>query len=450
MATTSPATSNIARALTAMAEVTDGSKPNHANFWAGRETFATVAARSAPDAKPASGLPTPPNSISPTLPPQAYKPNVAAGPPTPPAAAHDDSDIDLQDAVDHANSQDVAGATLHRDADSDSVGNISPTMLAQHHLPRILLEHGPLAIRYIMSYLCQQTPGFAGIPPARARRLVVAALEGRGEDGGQGCLHKEITFEKVGWGRWEARRNGQLRRENYRAGATSAGMAVPPAPTGLQIPGPHNGSKSRRDTVGTSIGADSVFSHQSDAGYDTPMDDVSTLDHEADKHSVDRSRSHRSSEFVDLFHDDSIVLEGESTDVEDWEAIGPEALRQGSYDSSNTTKRRHRPTVKSSSSYSSRPFHTSQDRGNRDRGGPLPTNKTISKSMPQHTAVYHSFSFSKQRSTSQVRKHLQQLQRRVTSDKADNIKASSSADPEARAAVEALLALGGVPNGGHV
>ena len=448
MATTSPATSNIARALTAMAESTDVPKPNRANFWAGRDSFATVAARSAPDAQSASGLPTPPNSISPILPPQGFRSGVvAAGPPTPPAAGHEDSDIDLQDAVDHANSQGAAHATVHGDANSDAVGNITPTMLAQHHLPGILLEHAPLAIRYIMGYLNQQVPGFSGIPPARARRLVVAALEGRSEDGEQGSLNKDIVFEKVGWGRWDARRVGQPRRESHTISAMTVNKSHSPALTGLQIPGQRAGPKRRRDTVGTSIGEDSLFSHPSDHGYDTPMDDVSTLDHDIDKVSIDKSRSNRSSELPDPFHDDPFILEGDSTDLEDWESIGAEALRQGSYTSSTMTTRPSRPTVKQSSSYSSsRPFHNQQhDRGSRGRGGPLPANKTISKSVPHHrTAMYHNFPFSKERSGSQARKHLQHhLQRRLAGDTVSDVKDRGSTDPEARAAVEALLALGG-------
>ena len=444
MATTSPATSNIARALTAMAESFEAKKSNPGNFWAGRESFATVAARSAPDAKPASGLPTPPNSISPTIPPQVYKTAVAAGPPTPPAVGQDDSDIDLQDAVDHANSQDA----VHREVNSDAVGSITPTMLAQHHLPGVLLEHGPLAIRYIMGYLCQQVPGFSGIPPARARRIVVAALEGRSEDGEHGSLNKDIAFEKVGWGRWNARQKGQARRDQQRTESKSFEQLGSPTSTGLKIPGQRSAVEHRQETSARSVGAASCYSHRSDAGYDTPMDDGSTHDHESERASVDKYRSHWSSDITDLFLDDNIVLEGESTDVEDWESLGPEALRQGSYPSSTATKRPSRPSVNHSSSYTSRLYHTNHDRSSRGRGGPLPLHKTISKSVPQRSAMYTNFPFSNQRSGSHARKQQQELQRRVTSDKPENIRESSNADdPEAKAAVEVLLALGG---GGNV
>ena len=66
-------------------------------------------------------------------------------------------------------------------------------MLAKYHLPDIMLSHGPLAIRHIMGYLTTSVPGFAGIPPAKARRLVVGALEGRGGEGGG--VDGDVEFE---------------------------------------------------------------------------------------------------------------------------------------------------------------------------------------------------------------------------------------------------------------
>ena len=65
----------------------------------------------------------------------------------------------------------------------------------------------PLAIRHIMGYLATSVPGFAAIPPTKARRLVVASLERSGGD--PGLPHGGVVFEKVGWGRWDARRRGQ-------------------------------------------------------------------------------------------------------------------------------------------------------------------------------------------------------------------------------------------------
>lgn len=144
-------------------------------------------------------LPTPPNSISPALPPHGLKAQLQKARLTP-----IDSDLDLQDGQDEA-------AGVHgspRSSPYDSAGAITPMMLAKFHLPEILLSHGPLAIRHIMGYLTTSVPGFAGIPPAKARRVVVSALEGRGGGGEGGGLDGDVEFEKVGWGRWDARRRG--------------------------------------------------------------------------------------------------------------------------------------------------------------------------------------------------------------------------------------------------
>lgn len=105
-------------------------------------------------------LPTPPNSISPTLPPQAFKKQDLRRPGSPPLATspHVDSDIDLGDA-----------ATDQRQSahGSDNVGEITPSMLARYHLPEIMLNQGPLAIRHVMAYLTTSVPGFSRIPPAK-------------------------------------------------------------------------------------------------------------------------------------------------------------------------------------------------------------------------------------------------------------------------------------------
>ena len=302
-------------------ESVDIPKPRD-NFWAGKESFAAVAAKSLPGQKHTAGLPTPPNSLSPSLPPQAYKNRISSGPLTPPAPAHVDSDIDLEDAVEHAKAQDSPqrGLTAHglsKLADLDAVGNITPGLLAKHHLPGILLENGPLAIRHVMGYLTTSVPGFSGIPPAKARRLVVGALESRGNDGTQGGVDGDVIFEKVGWGRWNARKRGHQTLE------TRDSQHQAPCPQGtLRIPI----SSTRRDrTQGMAT------SHDSDRDYDTPMEDTISFDHEADQMSLDGIGVSRhtcdQAEQKKGFHDDL----DETTDEEDWASIGAAALRQGSY-----------------------------------------------------------------------------------------------------------------------
>ena len=326
-------TSSIALALAGMTEsVNTPNKPHDAGFWAGKESFAAVAAKSLPLKNKTSGLPTPPNSISPSLPPQIYKDRAPNGPPTPPAAIHVDSDIDLEDAVEHAKAQvcpqrGLTARRLQSLESPDAVGDITPTMLAKHHLPGILLDNGPLAIRHVMGYLTTSVPGFSGIPPAKARRLVVGALEGRGIDGQQGGLNEDVIFEKVGWGRWDARKRGRPSRAHHAA-----------PPMGLQIPSSHKHPDRTRTLP--------FGSHPSDNLYDTPMDDTSMPEHEADKMSLDGDicvSPPPASYTLALDDVDDI------TDEEDWASIGAAALRQGSCPLTggilSTHRRRHQPYV---------------------------------------------------------------------------------------------------------
>lgn len=319
--TSSNVTSSIALALAGMTESVDIPKPRD-NFWAGKESFAAVAAKSLPTKKPTAGLPTPPNSLSPSLPPQPYKVPISAGPLTPPAPKEVDSDIDLEDAVEHAKEQNspqrsLATRGLCRLADLDAVGTITPGLLAKHHLPGILLENGPLAIRYIMGYLTTSVPGFSGIPPAKARRLVVGALEGRGVDGQQGGIDGDVIFEKVGWGRWDARKRGQPARE----ARESQCHQTPLLQGGLRIPVTSTRQDRTRDL-------NYATSHDSGKDYDIPIEDVDMLEHEAEKMSIDGLDSCSSSPKRRSIPDDDL---GDVTDEEDWASIGAAALRQASF-----------------------------------------------------------------------------------------------------------------------
>jgi hypothetical protein len=313
------AVSSIGMALAGHTASVDIPKPRDAGNES-RGDFTVAAAR---PGQPAM-LPTPPNSISPTLPPHTFKHKHALDlPHSPPTASmHVDSDIDLQDAVEHANSQDQVthGPTANN---LDSVGAITPGMLAKYHLPDILLIHGPLAIRHVMGYLTTSVPGFAGIPPAKARRLVVGALEGRGNGGEGGGVDGHVIFEKVGWGRWDARRRGQPARDQHAYTASSPPSSVPNSYGGVQIP---QNSQWRnpggRPAYGTSMADSAIFSH-SDLDYG---------DHEADKMSLDGdSREYcSSSEMPDDAIPDDEWNEGDMTDEEDWARIGADALRSRS------------------------------------------------------------------------------------------------------------------------
>lgn len=249
-------------------------------------------------------LPTPPHSLSPNLPPTNRRPS--------------DSDIDLKDAPAENNA--LNAEALDRLGDLDSVGAITPGLLAKHHLPDILLSHGPLAIRHIMGYLTTSVPGFSRITSAKARRLVVAALEGRGSGTEGAGTNGDVIFEKVGWGRWDARLSGQPARDRSSHTITPPGSLPNSYSHALQVPqrSQHSGS----EALGTSLTATSAAFSHSEADYD----DQDMLEHEADKMSLDGNDDAYASSVPG--EDIDIDLgEGDVTEDEDWQSIGAEALR---------------------------------------------------------------------------------------------------------------------------
>ena len=317
-----PPISTIGMALAGKSGSVDIPKPAVAGVWDGKETFASVAAKSVPSKGRRGELPTPPNSISPSLPPHAFKDTLDHAPLTPPAHGVE-SDIDLQDAVEHAAAQDKSargyafGTGNNSPGEVDSTGNITSTLLATHHLPGILLSHGPLAIRHIMGYLTTSVPGFSGIPPAKARRVVVGALESRGEANGEaaGGVEGDVIFEKVGWGRWDARRRGQSSTSGSRRNSPNAmphgrKSSSPYARNTYHIAHRPRHPRNRMPSL-TSVS----ISHQSE--------------NEADRMSLDGGGGGSAScseAPEDAFADDD---EGEVTDEEDWASIGAAALRSG-------------------------------------------------------------------------------------------------------------------------
>lgn len=284
-----------------------------------RDTFTGVAARSVPVTKSLPHtLPTPPNSISPALPPHGLRAQLQRARLDP-----IDSDLDLHDGA-HA-----AGAPRPGSPPYESSGAISPSMLAKHHLPEILLSHGPLAIRHVMGYLTTSVPGFAGIPPAKARRLVVGALEGRSGANGSagGGPNGDVIFEKVGWGRWDARRRGQPPRATT-SSPPPEGMVGIPISAVRGAPGRWNGGGT--SSVGGMSGC--AFSHDDEYGMEDRY--ASMMENEADKMSMDDDGSASAScseapDDVDMaMHNDDPE---DVTDDEDWAAVGAAALRAASY-----------------------------------------------------------------------------------------------------------------------
>jgi hypothetical protein len=269
---------------------------------------AVAAARSVPVTR-SHPLPTPPNSISPALPPHGLKAQLQRASKLEPI----DSDLDLHDSTD---SDSVGSPTF------ESAGAISPSLL-----PEILLNHGPMPIRYIMGYLTTSVPGFAGIPPPKARRLVVAALEGRGQGHGVegGGVNGDVVFEKVGWGRWDAKRRGQPSRDT----ASRQSPDAAPYTTGIPIIKNARGiDRSRLNARASSIGNSAAFSHDDR--------DMTMLENEADKMSLDSLDGPASASCSEAPDDDDMIMNDDpedATDDEDWAAVGAAALRAESYSS---------------------------------------------------------------------------------------------------------------------
>lgn len=286
-----------------------------------------------PPAKHQGMLLTPPNSISPTLPPHKLRSSSTGG------HQQIDSDIDLQDAVDHAAShgqpQALSTAAL---SNLESTNTIQPAILARYYLPEFMLAHGPMAIRHLLGHLTQTVPGFARITPAKARRIVVSALEYRFGGGEM----EDVIFEKVGWGRWDARIRGQPPREGQ---VPSSGMQdrhlSPPASLsgsyamsnagGLQIPQPrYHGNRPDMHSGASWTGNSTISSRDED------MEDMNMAEHEADKMSLDGRDEDTASSHAGP--DDFPISDNpdDATDEEDWAKIGPQALRQASALRSNS------------------------------------------------------------------------------------------------------------------
>lgn len=225
-------------------------------------------------------------------------------------------EIDLQDAVEHAAAQDQPSA-LSKEALAglDATRQITALMLARNYLPDIIVGHGAMPIREMMAHLTQSVPGFSGLPPAKARRLVVAALEHRAGGG----LHGEVKFEKVGWGRWSVAGSGTQARGMPIGSARSGNRQTPPASVD-SIRGSAQTRKVRNtcDVYSGSWNAGSWSPHRQDE--DEEM---------ADNMSLDGSEGSTESEL-----ESDMDLEADlndDTDEEDWAALGPDALRQPHY-----------------------------------------------------------------------------------------------------------------------
>lgn len=264
---------------------------------------------------------TPPNSISPELAANGIDPTMQSPPPI-----NIENEMDVQDPGEDQTAQDMelppvpTGTPLSRGALSglDASAAITPAMLAKHHLPGIMLGNGPKPIRYVMGELTQSVPGFSRIPPPKARRLVVAALESRHGGG----LDGNVAFCKTGWGRWDAHIKGSSRDSGI--GSLKDGHLSPPrserssycvsnGDSAVHMSGPRMPSRYRDQHSGGSWTASSLREE------DELEMDMDVPENEADKMSLDGS----------LDADDSSSM-NDDTDDDDWAAVGPAALRKAS------------------------------------------------------------------------------------------------------------------------
>lgn len=144
----------------------------------------------------------------------------------------------------------------------------------------------------------------------------------------------------------------------------------------MEIPNRGNWQNRNKDLQpGTSTNGDSiVLSCGEDMDYIDHHEDVTMLEHEADKMSLDGDEPCSSSEAPD----DGPILDediGDVTDEEDWANIGAAALRQGSY-----------PTATSGGGRNHNNPHLSTHMYANDRSGGGPASSALAKSMPMPSA----------------------------------------------------------------
>jgi hypothetical protein len=286
--------------------------------FSGRDNLTAVAAARSVPVTRTHPLPTPPNSISPALPPHGLKAQLQKASRLDPI----DSDLDLHEGTE----SDSVGSPTY-----ESAGAITPGLLSKYHLPEILLNHGPLAIRHIMGYLTTSVPGFAGIAPPKARRLVVAALEGKGHGhgGDGGGVNGDVEYEKVGWGRWDAKRRGQPSRDAVsRQGLVATDPLSNPTSIPIGKSAGWSNDRSRLNARMASKGDSIAFSHDGQ--------DVTMLEDQADRMSLDSLDGPASASCSEAPEDEDMIMNDDpedATDDEDWANIGAAALRATSYNS---------------------------------------------------------------------------------------------------------------------
>ena len=145
----------------------------------------------------------------------------------------------------------------------------------------------------------------------------------------------DVIFEKIGWGRWSARRHGEPTQErSFHTSSPPFSIVGSFQQRGVEMErrlSEANGRHPYRASVGD---FSTAFSYTEDYML-REYDDVDMLEHEADKMSLDGDDGREycsSSEVPDDLPDEE--LEGDDTDEEDWAQIGADALRARSLNGS--------------------------------------------------------------------------------------------------------------------
>jgi hypothetical protein len=281
-----------------------------------------------------------PNSMSPELFAHSWQEGAMSPPPMTIDREHSvGSGLDDDHSLRHQDARHNGGIPLSVGALSslDESITITPAMLAKHHLPKIMLGQGAIPIRDVLYELTQMVPGFSRIPPAKARRIVVAALE-KPSGGG---LAGEIAFDKIGWGKWHAHVKGSspldsgvgsFVEDNYSPERNSEPGSRPDSAVHMSRGVRKNQSARRRREhhSGGSWTASSLLEEdESNGDRDVDMD-MDVLEEAAERMSLDgRDPSQVSSD------SDNDADSNSDTDDDTWAAEGIDALRKASLPTPN-------------------------------------------------------------------------------------------------------------------
>jgi hypothetical protein len=282
-----------------------------------------------------------PNSMSPELHAHTWHDGAMSPPPMIIDREHsvgsgleDENSLRHQDARRHGGGIPLSVGAL---SSLDESITITPAMLAKHHLPKIMLGQGAIPIRDVLYELTQMVPGFSRIPPAKARRIVVAALE-KPSGGG---LAGEVAFDKIGWGKWHAHVKGSSPQDsgigsyvedNYSPERNSERSSRPDSAVHLSRGVRKNQSarRHREHHSGGSWTASSLL-EEDESGGDRDVDmDMDVLEEAAERMSLDgRDPSQVSSD------SDNDADSNSDTDDDTWAAEGIDALRKASLPTPN-------------------------------------------------------------------------------------------------------------------